>query len=220
MLLLQWLNLLFVIILSFPYFKVERLQPFVRDRRATYQQSLAVLAEAKRAREDAIAAYHASPPSSSESSAAEPPLPQAPKPLYTKTSLMLGLGETPGEVTQAMADLRSAGVDILTLGQYLRPTLNHLAVHEYVTPEAFEAYKEEALAMGFSYVAAGPLVRSSYRAGEFFLEHMLKDPNSKPAPAPPRTHQERAVATSAASRASDQRNDENGSDLRSLLLSI
>jgi len=191
----------------------------VRDRRATYQQSLAVLAEAKRAREGAIAAYHASPPpSDNDDSGTEPP-PPPPKPLYTKTSLMLGLGETPGEVTQAMVDLRSAGVDILTLGQYLRPTLNHLAVHEYVTPEAFEAYKEEALTMGFSYVAAGPLVRSSYRAGEFFLEHMLKDPNSKPAAAPPRTQQQGAVATGTNSRAS-KGNDENGSDLRSLLLSM
>ena len=84
-----------------------------------------------------------------------------------------------------MLDLRAHGVDILTLGQYLRPTVAHLAVHEYVTPACFEAYKQHALGLGFTYVAAGPLVRSSYRAGEFFLEHMLKDPDSTPAPPPP-----------------------------------
>lgn len=168
---------------------VERLQPFVRDKRASYRQSLDVLAEAKRARADAIAAHFAPPADPDTEGDAEGPAPaaSAPAPLYTKTSLMLGLGETAAEVTQAMVDLRAAGVDILTLGQYLRPTLNHLAVHEYVTPAAFEVYKQEALGLGFSYVAAGPLVRSSYRAGEFFTEHLLADPDSKPAPPPPRT---------------------------------
>ena len=142
---------------------MERLQPFVRDRRASYRQSLGALAEAKRA-----------------------PRPAGLPPLYTKTSLMLGLGETEAEVLRAMRDIRAAGVDVLTLGQYLRPTVHHLAVVEYVAPERFEAYRVAALAMGFAYCAAGPLVRSSYKAGEFFIEHMLADPDSRPAPAPPR----------------------------------
>jgi lipoic acid synthetase len=161
---------------------VERLQPFVRDRRASYHQSLAVLAEAKRARADARAAWQ--PPADPGAVAEGQRAALAPAPLYTKTSLMLGLGETPAEVTQALLDLRAAGVDILTLGQYLRPTLHHLAVHEYVTPAAFDAYKQEALKLGFSYVASGPLVRSSYRAGEFFNQHLAANPNSEPAPPP------------------------------------
>lgn len=135
---------------------VERLTPFVRDPRATYRQSLRGLAQAK----------HANPG------------------LYTKTSLMLGLGETKKEVVQALHDMRSAGVDVLTLGQYLRPTENHLAVVEYIHPNVFDEYKALALDLGFSYVAAGPLVRSSYKAGEFFMEHMINDPDSRPAPPP------------------------------------
>jgi lipoic acid synthetase len=83
---------------------------------------------------------------------------------------MLGLGETREEVRQAMRDLRAAGVDLLTLGQYLQPTRRHLPVAEYVTPGQFEAYRRAALAEGFLYAAAGPLVRSSYRAGELFVE--------------------------------------------------
>lgn len=83
-----------------------------------------------------------------------------------KSGLMLGLGETDQEVRQVMADLRLHGCDILTLGQYLRPSAEHLAVDRYVSPEAFDALREEALAMGFAEVAAGPLVRSSYRADQ------------------------------------------------------
>ena len=78
---------------------------------------------------------------------------------------MLGLGETQEEVLQAMRDMREADVDVLTLGQYLRPSENHLAVVEYVTPEAFDFYRMEGENMGFKYVASGPLVRSSYKAG-------------------------------------------------------
>ena len=81
-----------------------------------------------------------------------------------KSGLMVGLGETPDEVLGALDDLRSAGVSIVTLGQYLRPTMAHMPVAEYVTPEMFEFYKREALARGFSHVASGPLVRSSYMA--------------------------------------------------------
>eukprot|EP00291_Cryptomonas_curvata_P024646 CAMPEP_0172163760 /NCGR_PEP_ID=MMETSP1050-20130122/7449_1 /TAXON_ID=233186 /ORGANISM="Cryptomonas curvata, Strain CCAP979/52" /LENGTH=406 /DNA_ID=CAMNT_0012833983 /DNA_START=154 /DNA_END=1370 /DNA_ORIENTATION=+ len=125
---------------------VRRLQPHVRDRRAGYDQSLRVLGLAKEARAG----------------------------LYTKSSIMLGLGETVEEVRETMRDLRAAGVDVVTLGQYLRPTEAHLAVEEYVTPEAFDAYREYGMELGFRYVASGPMVRSSYKAGEFFLEHMIK----------------------------------------------
>ena len=125
---------------------VERLQGKVRDRRANYRQSLGVLEGAKGMREG----------------------------LFTKSSIMLGLGETEEEVVRTMRDLRGAGVDILTLGQYLRPSAWHLAVDAYVPPEAFDRYREVGESMGFLYVASGPLVRSSYRAGEFFLEKVIR----------------------------------------------
>jgi lipoic acid synthetase len=115
---------------------VKRLTHPVRDPRASYEQTLAVLAHARRHRPGVL----------------------------TKTSLMLGLGETNQEIIATMTDLRAIGCDILTLGQYLRPTTNHLPVHHYVTPQEFEAYREEALAMGFLECVAGPMVRSSYRA--------------------------------------------------------
>ena len=84
--------------------------------------------------------------------------------VLTKTSLMLGLGENESEVWQAMDDLKRADVDILTFGQYLRPTRNHLPVERYVTPDEFNAYRAEGLERGFVEVVAGPMVRSSYRA--------------------------------------------------------
>ena len=115
---------------------VERLTHPVRDARAGYQQTLDVLAYAKTVRPDVL----------------------------TKSSLMLGLGETDDEILAAMNDLRAHQVDVLTLGQYLRPTPNHLPVARWVPPEAFEAYREQGLERGFREVAAGPLVRSSYRA--------------------------------------------------------
>ncbi|HUO80158.1 MAG TPA: lipoyl synthase [Steroidobacteraceae bacterium] len=115
---------------------VRRLTHPVRDPRAGYEQTLAVLAEAKRHRPA----------------------------LLTKSSLMLGLGETDAEVDECLRDLRGAGVDLLTLGQYLRPTAHHLPVVRYVTPEAFQALRERALALGFLECVAGPMVRSSYRA--------------------------------------------------------
>lgn len=133
---------------------VERLQPFVRDKRANYQQSMTVLREAKaRAPPDAR--------------------------LYTKSSIMLGLGETQDEVLQTMRDLRAVDVDVLTLGQYLRPTEKHLAVVDYVTPEQFDWYREQGEAMGFRYVASGPMVRSSYKAGELFMEAMMDDDDER-----------------------------------------
>lgn len=126
---------------------VERLQKFVRDPRANYWQSIGTLREAKRVQPD----------------------------LYTKTSIMLGLGETDKEVLQTMVDLRDANVDVVTFGQYLRPTENHLSVVEYVTPEKFDHFRRVGEEMGFKYVASGPLVRSSYKAGEFYMTHMIKE---------------------------------------------
>lgn len=125
---------------------VERLQPFVRDSRAGYRQSLSTLEHAKRVQPD----------------------------LYTKTSIMLGLGETDEEVIQTMKDLREIDVDVVTFGQYLRPTENHLSVVEYVTPQKFDYFRQMGEELGFKYVASGPMVRSSYKAGEFYLEHMIK----------------------------------------------
>ena len=115
---------------------VRRLTPRVRDPRAGYDQSLDVLG---------IAARHGAG-------------------ILTKSSIMLGLGERPGEIRQAMRDLRSRGVSLLTLGQYLRPTRHHLPVERYLPPEEFAEWREHGLAAGFREVVAGPLVRSSYRA--------------------------------------------------------
>ncbi|XP_046625671.1 lipoyl synthase, mitochondrial isoform X1 [Neodiprion virginianus] len=125
---------------------VERLTPFVRDRRAHYRQSLSVLEGAKNKNTN----------------------------LITKSSIMLGLGETEQEIKQAMQDMRIAGVDALTLGQYMQPTKRHLKVIEYVTPEQFKAWESVGNDLGFLYTASGPLVRSSYKAGEFFLTNILK----------------------------------------------
>lgn len=118
---------------------VRRLTPEVRHR-ATYDRSLTVLRKVKEKRGDTI---------------------------YTKSGMMLGLGETPDELFEAMRDLRGAGCDILTLGQYLQPTLRHLPVKEFVTPAQFADYKVAAEEMGFVHVASGPMVRSSYHADEF-----------------------------------------------------
>lgn len=121
---------------------VERLTARVRDPRAGYAQTLDVLAFAKGQRAEVL----------------------------TKTSLMLGLGESDVEISQTLDDMRAARVDIVTLGQYLRPTPNHLPVERYVTPQEFHAYRQLALSKGFVEAVAGPLVRSSYRA-ERVLEH-------------------------------------------------
>eukprot|EP00931_Biecheleriopsis_adriatica_P091036 TRINITY_DN64946_c0_g1_i1.p1 TRINITY_DN64946_c0_g1~~TRINITY_DN64946_c0_g1_i1.p1 ORF type:complete len:385 (+),score=86.89 TRINITY_DN64946_c0_g1_i1:67-1221(+) len=122
---------------------VERLQKTVRDRRAGYAQSMSVLRHAAQAREGIV----------------------------TKSSLMLGLGETDEEVHQALRDLKDNGVDIVTFGQYLQPTKRHMKVTRYVTPEEFDQWKVAAEALGF-HVASGPMVRSSYRAGELFKERL------------------------------------------------
>ncbi|HEX5221000.1 MAG TPA: lipoyl synthase [Verrucomicrobiae bacterium] len=120
---------------------VRRLTPSVRHR-ATYDRSLSVLRKVKALRGEAI---------------------------HTKSGMMLGLGEREEEVLEAMQDLRAANCDILTLGQYLQPTLKHLPVVEFVPPAKFAEYKERAEGMGFVHVASGPMVRSSYHADEFTL---------------------------------------------------
>ena len=125
---------------------VERLTPKVRDPRATYQQTLQVLKLVKEIN------------------------PQR----FTKTSIMMGLGEEDAEVLQTLKDLRNVGCDVVTFGQYLQPTSRHLKVKEYVTPEKFSYWKKTADDLGFLYVASGPLVRSSYRAGEFFMEGIIR----------------------------------------------
>ena len=103
--------------------------------------------------------------------------------LITKSSIMLGLGETDEEVEQTMRDLRTAGVDALTLGQYMQPTKKHLKVIEYVTPEKFKSWETIGNELGFLYTASGPLVRSSYKAGEFFLTNILKERGKLKTPA-------------------------------------
>lgn len=130
---------------------IERLTPFVRDPRAKYRQSLECLKHVK------LLCNH----------------------MVTKTSIMLGLGETDDEVIQTMKDIRSVGVDILTLGQYMQPTRRHLSVMEYVTPEKFDHWAKVGQELGFAYVASGPLVRSSYKAGEFFLKSFVRDAKSR-----------------------------------------
>jgi len=159
---------------------VEALTPFVRDRRAKFRQSLAVLKAAKEAKNG----------------------------LITKTSIMLGLGEKEKQIYDALrgmsyciiffldkfsavpclqfqhihadanhttfVELRKVDVDVVTFGQYMRPTKRHMKVEEYITPAAFELWRQRALDMGFIYCASGPLVRSSYKAGEAFIENVLK----------------------------------------------
>ena len=126
---------------------VRRLTTKVRDFRASYEQSLSVLKNCK-----------AMAPS-----------------VYTKSSIMLGLGEHEDEIIETMNDLRSAGVAIVTMGQYLQPTYGHLPVVEYIRPEKFVTLGDIARSLGFAYVASGPLVRSSYKASEFFLEKELTE---------------------------------------------
>ncbi|KAI8798304.1 lipoyl synthase mitochondrial [Biomphalaria glabrata] len=124
---------------------VESLQWLVRDPRANYQQSLSVLSHVKKLHPNMV----------------------------TKTSIMLGLGETDAEVIKTLEDLRKIDVDCLTLGQYMQPTKRHLKVKEYIHPDKFNYYKEVGDKLGFAYTASGPLVRSSYKAGEFFLKNLL-----------------------------------------------
>ncbi|WP_018256797.1 lipoyl synthase [Halomicrobium katesii] len=125
---------------------VQRLQWPVRDRRAGYEQSLSVLGQVDRESD-----------------------------IYTKTSLMLGVGEYAHEIYQTLSDLREVGVDVVTLGQYLQPSRSHLEVSEYVHPDAFDTWRRVAEEeLEFAYCASGPMVRSSYRAGELFVEAVLE----------------------------------------------
>ncbi|MCB9685449.1 MAG: lipoyl synthase [Alphaproteobacteria bacterium] len=124
---------------------VKRLTHPVRDRKASYETTLEMLRQIK---------------------VLDPTR-------LTKSSLMVGLGETDDEMLEAMRDLRAVGVDFLTIGQYLQPTQKHLAVESFVRPERFAELERLGLEMGYAYVASGPLVRSSYKAGEFFISRYL-----------------------------------------------
>lgn len=128
---------------------VERLTPRVRDRRATYRRSLEVL---QRVKEIAV------------------------EPLFTKSAIMLGLGESHDEVVQAMKDLRQHNVDFLTIGQYMRPTKQHLSIKAWIPPETFNQLADIGHELGFLSVASGPLVRSSYRAHEFYEKALRERP--------------------------------------------
>ena len=147
---------------------VERLQRRVRDYRAGYKQSLFVLEYAKSCTTQPQYEQQLEQVQGQEKVIVRE------RPLVTKTSLMLGLGEQEQDLMQALRDLRSAGVDVVTFGQYLRPTQRHMSVQRYVTPEEFDHWRDTAQEMGFKYVASGPLVRSSYRAGELYLKGMLQ----------------------------------------------
>lgn len=131
---------------------VESRTPHVRDRRAKYRQSLEVLRRAKLAKPG----------------------------LITKTSIMLGCGEQNAELEQTLRDLREVNVDVVTFGQYMRPTKRHMKVEAYVTPDKFEHWRRVAEDMGFLYVASGPLVRSSYKAGEFFIKNVIEQRSGTP----------------------------------------
>ena len=131
---------------------VEEFQRFVRDPRANYQQSLKVLKHAKSIFKEEESQFK----------------------IVTKSSIMLGFGEADDQVMKTMEDLRDAEVDCLTLGQYMQPTKRHLKVVEYVTPEKFKFWEEKGKNFGFAYTASGPLVRSSYKAGEFFIKNLLE----------------------------------------------
>ena len=128
---------------------IERLQKKIRDPRANYQQSLEVLKNVKKL---------------------------DPK-IYTKSSIMLGLGESDGEVVQAMKDLKDINADILTIGQYLRPTEWHIPISKFIAPEKFEYFKQKAMEIGFLFCASGPFVRSSYKAGELFVKNVVRKEN-------------------------------------------
>jgi len=130
---------------------VDRLQRRIRDPRCSFERSLSTLREAHRIDPD----------------------------VFTKSSLMVGLGESDQEVSDALGRLAETGVDFLTVGQYLRPTPNHAPVKEYVTPDRFLEIEREARALGFTAVASGPLVRSSYKAGEYFAARLVRQRRSE-----------------------------------------
>jgi lipoic acid synthetase len=129
----------------------------VRDQRASWGQSVRVLAAAK---ELARVAGHTR--------------------MLTKSSLMVGAGETFEELVEAMGELREHGVDVVTFGQYLRPTPKHMPVDRYAPPAEFTALHDRAMELGFAYCASGPLVRSSYKAGELYLKALLRGERAHP----------------------------------------
>ena len=131
---------------------VEECTAALRDRRASYRQSLAVLAEAKRYRPQVV----------------------------TKSSVMLGVGETAEQVERALQALRAHGVDAVTFGQYLRPSPWHHEVVRFVEPAEFDHWRKRAAELGFAYCASGPLVRSSYRAGEHYLRALVRSATNNP----------------------------------------
>jgi lipoic acid synthetase len=150
---------------------VRRITRTIRDVRCSYDQSLAVLRRVKERDPARI----------------------------TKSSIMVGIGETDDEVLETLSDLRAAGVDLVTLGQYLRPSAKHAPVDRYVPPETFDAWAEAARGMGFSFVASGPLVRSSYKAAEVFVRSVLRpgDPAAADALLRERLAESRAAAEAA-----------------------
>lgn len=131
---------------------VRRLTPKIRNVRASYEQSLSVLRKSREIEPE----------------------------IHTKSSIMLGLGESEEEIIETLRDLRSVGVDIITMGQYLQPSLQHLPVRDYLSLERFSSLNEIAERMGFEYVSSGPLVRSSYRAGEFYIEKIASKAVARP----------------------------------------
>ncbi|XP_009951010.1 PREDICTED: lipoyl synthase, mitochondrial-like, partial [Leptosomus discolor] len=131
--------------------RAENTSRKVRDPRANFEQSVRVLKHAKEVQPGVI----------------------------SKTSIMLGLGETDEQVYSTMKLLREADVDCLTLGQYMQPTKRHLKVEEYITPEKFKYWEKVGNDLGFHYTASGPLVRSSYKAGEFFLKNLVEKRKTK-----------------------------------------
>lgn len=139
---------------------VRSLTPKVRDRRASYDQTMKVLWAAKKIGEKF---YNEN---------------KREQKMYTKTSIQLGHGETDDEVLETLKDLRKNLVDIVTFGQYLQPTKKHLTVQAFITPEKFKYWQDVSNEMGFAFAASGPLVRSSYKAGEFFITNMIKKDRS------------------------------------------
>ncbi|XP_057364990.1 lipoyl synthase, mitochondrial-like [Daphnia carinata] len=130
---------------------VEELTWLVRDPRAKYKQSMDVLRHAKQIRPEVV----------------------------TKSSIMLGLGEKDDQVRKTLEDLREVGVDCVTLGQYMQPTKRHIKVSEYVTPEKFSQWETIGKELGFLYTASGPLVRSSYKAGEYFIKNIVQNAKNR-----------------------------------------
>ena len=149
---------------------VKRLQRSIRDVRCSYERSLGVLERVKQKDSSRI----------------------------TKSSIMVGIGEHDDEVLETLADLRKAGVDLVTLGQYLRPTPKHVEVDRFVTPETFEMFAVEARKLGFAFVASAPLVRSSYKAAEVFVRSVLRPGDPEGAEALMKERLEEAKARASA----------------------